>query len=259
MTPGAQRGVFLIAVLLTLGLAAFFGLIVAQPVLIGSLVGDPSGGHIGGHFRDPEHRIHDLAFGLLLGTTVIGVLAQVRDPAKNVAGQLMAATPIVALVLATAVTDPRVLSIPWVAIGAPTIVATMLHPHVFRSVNAARPSVPLIGLVAIAAVPLIALALGSISLQRSGSSHHAALGHYGYMAALALTAIGVAAVSSLRLPGWRLSSLVAGSLAALLGVVSLGGLDVEGSLGVVGALLAIAWGAGYIVVAELVRSHRIAP
>jgi hypothetical protein len=73
------------------------------------------------------------------------------------------------------------------------------------------------------------------------------------MAAFAFTVVGVSTVSSLRLPGWRLTAWVAGSLMVMLGVVSLVWLDVEGSLGVFGAMLAIASGAGYVVLAELVR------
>jgi hypothetical protein len=181
------------------------------------------------------------------------VLLQVRSSASNVAAQLMAATGVLAFLLATIATDRRVLSIPWVAVGAPAIVATLLHPHLFRSVRMARLSLPMIVLTAIAAVPFLAFAAGNIALQRSGLGDHAALGHYGYMAAFAFTVIGVAAISSLRLAGWRVTAWVAGSLAVALGVVSLVWLDVEGTLGVFGALLAIAWGAGYVVVAELVR------
>jgi hypothetical protein len=253
MTTRLQRRVFLVVVLVSLGLAALFGLIVAQPVLIGGLAGDPSGGHIGEHFRQPHHRIHDLAFGLLLGTTAVGMLAQVRAPAQNVAGQLMAATPILALLLAALATDPRVLSIPWVAVGAPTIVATMLHPHLFRSVGTARPSRPMIVVAAIAAVPLLAYALSNIGLQRSGPGDHAALGHYGYMAAFAFTIFGAALVSSQRLAGWRVVAWVAGVLAVLLGASSLVFPDVEGALGTFWALAAIAWGAAYATVAEIVR------
>jgi hypothetical protein len=253
MTLKAQRRVFAVFVLLSLGLAGLFGLIVAQPTWIGGLAGDPTGGHISEHFRQPEHRIHDLAFGLLLGTTVIGLLVQVRTPARNVSGQLMGATPILALMLAVVATGPRVLAIPWVAVGAPTIVATMLHPDLFRSIKAVRPSRRMIFVVAIGAVPSLALASGSIGLQRSGLGDHAALGHYGYMAAFALTVIGVSVMSSLRFAGWRLTAWVGGSLAIVLGVVSLVWLDVEGSLGVLGGLLAIAWGAGYTAVAELVH------
>lgn len=252
MTLTVQRRVFLVVVLLSLGLAAFFGVIVAQPALIGGLAGDPSGGHIGEHFREPHHRIHDLAFGLLLGTTTIGMLVQVRAPARNVAGQLMAATPTIALLLATLATDRRVLSIPWVAVGAPTIVATLLHADLFRS-GRPRLSRPMIALVAVAAVPLLALALSNIGLQRSAPGDHAALGHYGYLAAFALTIVGIGVVSSLRLAGWRLSVWIAGLLAVALGVASLALPDVEGALGTVWAVSAMAWGAGYIAVAEIVR------
>jgi hypothetical protein len=221
--------------------------------LIGGLAGDPSGGHIGQHFREPHHRIHDLAFGLLLGTTAIGAFVQLRAPAKNVAGQLMAAIPIVALLAAAIATDRRVLAIPWVAVGAPTIVATLLHPDLFRSLGLTRPARPMIVLVAIAAVPLLAFALNNIGLQRSGANDHAALGHYGYMAAYGFTVVALGVVSSLRLEGSGLVARVAGALAVFLGVASLVFPDVEGSLGATWPLVTIAWGLGYIAVAEIVR------
>jgi hypothetical protein len=253
MTPRVQGRLFMAVVLVTLGLAALFGLIVARPALVGGPAGDPSGGHIAEHFRQPHHRIHDLAFGLLLGTTVLGMLAQVRAPARNVAGQLMAATPILALLLATLATDPRVLSIPWVAVGAPTIVATLLHPALFRSFGTRRPSRPMIALITVTAIPLLAYALSNIALQRSGPGDHAALGHYGYMAAFAFAVVGVGLVSSLRLPGWRLATPVTGALAVLLGSASLVWPDVDGALATAWALAAIAWGAVYVSVGEIVR------
>ncbi len=248
-----QRAVFSVVVLVSLGLAALFGLIVAQPALIGGLAGDPSGGHIGQHFREPEHRVHDLAFGLLLATTAVGMVVQVRWSAKNVAGQLMAVTPILALVLAAVVTDRRVLAIPWVVVGAPTIVATMLHPRIFGSAGRTRVAPALMALIAIAAVPLVALALSNIGLQRSGTGDHAALGHYGYMAAFGLTILGVGTTSSLRLAGWRLTAWVTGALAILMGTASLVFADVEGSFGPAWALAAVGWGAVFIAVAEALR------
>lgn len=253
MTLRVQGRVFRVVILLTLALVAFFGVIVAQPALIGGLAGDPSGGHIGQHFREPHHRIHDLAFGLLLGTTAIGAFVQLRAPGKNVAGQLMAAIPIVALVLAAVAGDRRVLAIPWVAVGAPTIVATLLHPDLFRSISRIRPAGSMVALVAIAALPLLAFALSNIGLQRTGANDHAALGHYGYMAAYALTVVAVGIVSSLRLEGWTLVARIAGALAVFLGVASLVFPDVEGSVGTVWAAAAIGWGVGYIAVAEIVR------
>jgi hypothetical protein len=252
MTLRVQRRVFSIVVIVTLGLFAFFAVVVAQPSFIGGIAGDPSGGHIGEHFREPHHRIHDLAFGFLLGTTAVGMLVQVRAPAKNVAGQLMAAIPILGLLLVAIVSDRRVLSVPWVAVGAPTIVATLLHPDLFRSGRMVRLSRPMIVLVAVAALPLLAFVLNNIGLQRDGSSDHAALGHYGYMAAFGITIVGLGVVSSLRLAGWRLAAWATGSLAALLGIASLAFPDIEGRLAMEGALAAIAWGAAYISVAELV-------
>jgi hypothetical protein len=117
----------------------------------------------------------------------------------------------------------------------------------------------MIVLVAVAALPLLAFALNNIVLQRDGSSDHAALGHYGYMAAFGITIVGLGVLSSLRLAGWRLVAWATGSLPALLGIASLAFPDVEGRLAMEGALAAIAWAAAYISVAELVgRGDRTA-
>lgn len=43
--------------------------------------------------QEQSHRVHDLTYGLLFTTTVVGVIVQARRPAGNVAGMLMALTP----------------------------------------------------------------------------------------------------------------------------------------------------------------------
>ena len=252
---GGRRIAFLVAVLVTLGLAAFFGLIVWQPALIGGLIGQETGGHISLHLREPQHRIHDLTFASLLGTAVVGMLAQLRKPAKNVASQAMALIPFVGLVLALALTNAWVLSIPWVVVGASTLLAATLHPagpNIFRSLRVSRLNRAMLALV-IAAVPLLALAFTNIVLQRAGPSDHALLGHYGYLAALGFTIIGVGLLASLRPAGWRLTAWVAGLLPALLGIGSLAFPDVDSRLDPVWALAAIAWGGVFVAAAELAR------
>jgi hypothetical protein len=99
-----RRRAFLIVVVLALALAAFFGAVLVRPDVFLGLVG-AQGGHISEHFRQPAHRTHDLTFSLLLGTGVVGIVAQLRGPSKNVAGQLMALIPFVGLALAAAVTN----------------------------------------------------------------------------------------------------------------------------------------------------------
>lgn len=50
---------------------------------------------------------------------------------------------------------------------------------------------------------------------------HRFMGHYGFIAALAFTIIGVGLLASLRADGWRVPAWVAGSLAVALGITSI--------------------------------------
>jgi hypothetical protein len=243
-----RRGVFLVVVLLSLGLAGLFGgmvvLMNVQPGFMGM-----------SHFTEAHHRIHDLTFALLNGTAVVGMLAQLRAPTRNVAGQLMALVPFAALMLSVALTNTWVLSPPWLLVGASTVLATMFHPagDPLRSFRASRVDRLMLALVAIAAVPLLAFAATSVGLQRSGPSDHALAGHYGFMAALSFTVIGVGLLASARPDGWRITAWVAGLLPIVLGVASLLSPDVDSSLELVWALASIGWGVAFVAVPELTR------
>lgn len=241
------RTAFGFTVLATLGASGLFALMVLimqfQPGFMGMA-----------HFTEHHHRVHDLTFSFLLGTAIVGLLAQLRAPLRNVAGQLMALIPFVSLTLIVAVTNTAVLSIPWMVVGAFTLLATTLHPAgrgLLKSFNLSRVDRAMLGLLAIAAIPLLAWAATNIGLQRSAADDHAALGHYGFLAAFSLTVIGVGLLASLRLDGWRLAAWVAGVLLALAGLASLVFADVASSLETVWALAAIAWGISFVAAAEL--------
>ncbi len=248
-----RRRVFSLAVVLTIGLAGLFGVMVLlmnlQPGFMGMSL-----------FSEAHHRIHDLTFAVLNGTAVVGMLAQLRVPTRNVASQLMALIPFAALMLAVALTNTWVLSPPWLAVGASTVLATMFHPagDPLRSFSAARLDRAMLTLVGAAAVPFLAFAWTNIGLQRAGPSDHALLGHYGYMAALSFTVIGVGLLASARPDGWRLTAWVAGLLPAFLGLASLMFPDNNGSLLLPWALAAIAWGIAFVAVAERRRPGGIA-
>jgi preprotein translocase subunit SecG len=248
--------VFALVVLVTLGVFGLIGLVLFQPDLSAGLLGQEMAGHISGHFRSPHHRVHDLTFSFLIGTAVVGMLAQVRRPSENVAGQLMALIPWVALVLAFTLADRWVPFAPAPILGALTLIAAILHPtrrNFFGSFSVRRVNRVMLALVIIAAVPLLAFASIKIGLQRTATNDHAALGHYGFMAAFSFTVIGVGLLASLRPDGWRLTAWIAGLLPALLALASLVYPDVDSSLGLVWALAAVAWGVGFVAAAELTR------
>ncbi len=258
---GWRRRVFTLVVVVTLGLFGLVGVVLLQPGLIGGLQlhGQNIAAHISGHFRIPHHRIHDLTFSFLIGTAGLGMLAQLRMPSENVAGQVTALVPWAALGLASALTNTPVRFAPAPILGALTVIATILHPtgrDFFRSFGISRVNWVMLVLVIIAAVPLLAFAFTNIELQRTVTSDHAQLGHYGFMAAFSFTVIGVSLLSSLRPDGWRLTAWVVGLLPALLGLASMVFLDVDSSLGLVWGLASIAWGASFVATAELTRSRR---
>jgi peptidoglycan/LPS O-acetylase OafA/YrhL len=247
---------FTLALLLTLMAAGFNGVMVFLMMLDVDL---PGAFARMTHFQEPHHRIHDLTFGFLFIPALVGIFAQLRRPAENVAGQLMALIPTVSLLvvlLATALAgDTRVLQPPWVTVGAAALIALGLHPaghDFFGSFRVSRANRVMVALVVVAAVPLLLLAASNIELQVSVADDHAAAGHYGFMAAFGLAVGGVGLLASLRPDGWRLTAWVAGLLPALLGFVSLV-YPISSSLTLPWALAAIAWGVAFVVTAERVR------
>lgn len=249
---GWRRVLFFLVVLLTLGLAGTFAGMVALMNLRPGFMGMA-------HFSEPHHRIHDVTFALLNGTVVVGMLAQLRAPVRNIAGQLMALVPFAALSLGVALTNTSVLSPPWLLVGASAVLAMMFHPagDPLRSFSRARLDPLMLALVAVAVGPLLAFALTNIGLQRAGLTEHALMGHYGFMAAFSFMVIGVGLLSSAGPDGWRLTAWVAGALPIVVGLASLVYRDVDSRLSVEWALAAIAWGIAFIAAAEYRdRRHR---
>ena len=246
---------FTVTVLVTLAVAGLIGLMtlvmVVQPGFMGMA-----------HFSGTDHRIHDLTYGFLFTTAVVGILAQLRRPSKNVAGMLMALIPWVALLLAAVLsTDAGVmLSTERLLVAAGTVIAALLHPaerDFFRSFGISRVNWVMLVLVVIAAVPLLAFASTNIGLQRTVTDDHAGMGHYGFMAAFGFAVIGVGLLASLRPGGWRLTAWMAGLLPALLGLASVMYPDASSSLGLISAFAAIAWGAVFIAIAELTKDAEL--
>jgi hypothetical protein len=249
---GSRRAAFSLVVLVTLGLVAFIGVVLVKPTLVTELLGHDMAGHISQHFRQPHHRVHDLTFSFIFGTAVVGMLAQLRRPSENVAAQLMALVPWVALGLASALSVTWIRFAPAPILAALTLLAIILHPtggNFFRSFSMSRLNRVMLGLVIMAAAPLVAFAATNIRLQATAPNDHAALGHYGFMAAFSFTVIGVGLVASLRPDGWRLTAWVAGFLPALLGLTSLVFPDVDSNLGLGWAIAAIVWGVVFVAAA----------
>ena len=251
--------VFALYLLVTLGYAAFIGLMVAQMTWRLDIF-LPGGFGQMTHGASGPHRVHDLTFAFLMTTGVVGILAQLRRPSKNVAGMVMALIPFAALALAGILAGEFEIVArrnPARAIGPIAAVAALLHPtgrSLFRSFRIARVNWIMVALVGVAGVPFLRFASTNIRLQGNVPDEHFFQGHYGFMAAFAFTVIGVGLLASVRPDGWRLTAWVAGILPALLGLTSLVYPDASSSLDLGWALAAIAWGAVFIAVAEVTKN-----
>ncbi|MGH3442332.1 MAG: hypothetical protein ACRDUY_09890 [Nitriliruptorales bacterium] len=251
---------FTLALVITLAAAAFNGLMVLLMALrLDFLLPGPFAQM--GHFTESHHRIHDLTFAFLFVPTLVGILAQLRRPSRNVAGMLMALIPSIGLLLVVLLTavaygNARTLQPPWLTVMAGAVVALVLHPagrDFFLSFTRSRISRTMLAMTAGASVPLLTLAVRSIVLQGTVGDDHAAAGHYGFMTAFAFTVIGVALLATLRPDGWRLTAWVGGLLPLLLGVASLTYPTASSSLSLPWALSTIAWGTGFVAAAESAR------
>lgn len=238
--------IFAFYALSTLVVAGIIGLITFDVIDLGMT-----------HFGQSAHRTHDVTYGLLFTTLVVGVLAQLWRPHRQVAGMVMALLPVAALLLAGALAndvDAVFEFNPLRYAAALAAVAALVHPAgraFFRSFNIARLNRPLIALVAIAAIPLLGYASTNIDRQQTVTDAHRFTGHYGFMAAFSFTVIAVGLLASLRLDGWRLPAWVAGLLPVAVGITSILYPDAASSLDTTWALAAIGWGIAFVGAAEV--------
>jgi hypothetical protein len=267
-TSGTARTspAFVVALGLTLAAAGFNALMVGLMALrLDALLPGPFAQM--GHFTEPHHRVHDLTFGLLFLPSVLGLVAQFRRPAANVAGMLMTLVPPAALLAVLVLTvvqggNTAVLQPPWMIVMAGALLATALHPagsDFFRSFRLSRLNPALLALVAVAAVALLPFTSTNIGLQASVPDDHAAAGHYGFMAAFALATLGLGVLASLRPDGWRLTAWNAGLLPMLIGATSLIYPGAMSSLAPPWALAAITWAAVFVAAAELSQGRQPTP
>lgn len=208
------------------------------------------------HFGEASHRTHDVAYGGLFTTLVLGIVVQLRHPERNVAGMVMALVPSASLLLAALLVDDldRVFEFnPLRYAAAVAAVTALLHPSgrtFFRSFRLRSMSWPMAAMVAAAAVPLLVFASRNIELQqRAVNDVHRFMGHYGFMSALAFTIVGVGILASLRPAGWQVTACVSALLVAVLGVTSLLYPDAVSSVATGWAVAALAWAGSFATVA----------
>lgn len=236
-------------VLLAVLLFLHFG---ERPEMLGFLI--TAFGDVGAEMA--SHEMHMFAQGVFAWLIVAAVLANLRRATRQVGaawayglGTVLAFT----LVVVFADLPPEVVPILIAAIGI-AIVAFLAHPSTVRAKfsTVARPSRTLLGLTAIAAVPLFVYAAGQLNthLGSGPGDEHFTFGHWVIMAVVAVLPVALAVLAGVKVPGWRFPLWAAGLMVAALGVGSLG-ISAVSQFSTLWALLAIVWGGAFVAAGEL--------
>jgi hypothetical protein len=237
-----------------------------------------------------SHRIHLVVFGWVFVLSFVGLLAHVRRPETKIAQMYQVLIAIGLLAATTIIVDRLVDPIVIAFLVMPPLLVA-LHPNrpgVLRpSINTSR---TLMALALVAIIPLlvdsfvqfrIGLEASRVAPQilegidedlseeefekefnaaarRATDSAQEAeeVAHYGHwsaMGAFNLVIGGLAMMAALRPTGWRFAAWSAGLSAVLFGAASVANPGDASALNGYWSVLAIAWGVGFIVIAEATR------
>jgi len=239
-----------------------------------------------------SHRVHLISFGWIFVLSFIALLAQLRRPETKVTQMYQVLLAIEVLAVTTIIVD-RAIDPIVIAFMILPVVLFLLHPNrsgLLRPLK--HPNRTLMALALVAAVPLVVDAtvqfrtgleaariagpifeelekqpdltedefereLNAAARRATDSpekaeqaAHHF---HWSAMGAFSLIIGALALVAALRSTGWRLTAWSAGLSAVLFGAASIANQGDASALNGYWSLLAIAWGTGFILVAEATR------
>jgi hypothetical protein len=203
--------------------------------------------------HEGAHLVHDLTHAahavLMLGPALLAILLG-RGHAAAPLTLLAAFLLTLPVALRGQVMTPAQATVPVLVLA----LVVALHPDRARPFAAARPSAVLLALAAALAVPLTVFASEQLQLQSvlPDTEPHAALGHWGGMAFVAVSLLCLAFLAAVRTPGWRIPLYSGAAAATVVAVASLLRPGVPSSLGTGGAVGVLAAAAVYAVTAELI-------
>ena len=271
LDPGPRNRLFAFRILVVL-FAVFHLFMTPLPFLVLAFFIDANPNGI-------SHQVHELCFGALFAMTFVGLLSQLRNPERKIAGMFQVMLPIFITVPLTLIVNQFI---------DPTIPVFLVLPLVLLWLHPARtpdwrPSVVLVVLAGIAAVPLIVFAVDQLAtgiraastggdilremdpdatereivreLEAAGIPRAERIevlhfGHWVGMGGFALSIVGISVLGALRPRGWR---LLIWSAAAALSVYALASLRYPSDASALSGLwagLALAWAVLFVMMAE---------
>ncbi|MDQ6711617.1 MAG: hypothetical protein M3Z28_00285, partial [Candidatus Dormibacteraeota bacterium] len=194
-----------------------------------------------------------LSHGALAGIIItVGLLVQLRSPARKIAGVQQAVLGILAFLITALIggrQEPLQESLLFLAAMA---ILVTLHPARQEFLKpGARLSPAMAAISVLGAIPAIGYAVSMLVQARQfvGPPHHA--DRFAEMAAAAIAIVLVGMLASLKSQGWRIAAWSAGAASIVVGMASVVFPDAPGAVGRVWGTLAVGAGVLFLVLAEL--------
>lgn len=223
-------------------------------------------------FYELPHRLHDFAAGLGWWPIIAGLVAHVYASRRWPAAIMVALWGILSILIAIVLTGGYEL-LPIIAfVGVPILLATLLHPSglaLLGGLTDSRPNRLLLGLVVVAAIPLLAFAAHQVGLQtgaieaahaHAGGGHdaevhqqHIEFHHFMFVTQWAVGAVGLGLLASLQPAGWRLAAWLAAAMVAVFAMAGLLAPSAASNPGFLWNLGAIVWALVFVSAAAMER------
>jgi len=202
------------------------------------------------------HQLHEIAGSAFFWSFIVAMIYTVIRPSRSISALRQALAVLAAFVLILLASLSGNLMGPLVMMSLLFVLAVAtaaLHPvrhEVLRL--SGRVQRWLLGLTAVAAVPLLPYALNQLQTQIGASpgDPHAEVGHWTIMSGYALAIVICGVLASLRSAGWRIPAWGAGGLAVLFGLASILMPAQASSVGATWGIGAVIWGALFVAAAE---------
>lgn len=199
------------------------------------------------------HRLHLMGTAAIVAVFLLGLFAQAYHPRKRIASMWGAFLTILIVSLGTVglgVGRPEEV-LPFLLLTSIALVAHPAGRNVLRRGDSYSPA--LLGLLAIAAVPLVWFAVNQLSLSTSTTDSHAIAGHYVMIVGLVMAPLAYGIFAGLGFAGWRLASWLAALPIAYYGLLAFSFPTQSSSAGVVWGALALIWAIAFVATAEYSR------
>lgn len=208
------------------------------------------------------HQLHETLASAFFWSLIAGMLFTVVRPAQTIGAlrQTLAMLAAFLLLLLAGFSDNLMGPLVMMSILFVLAVATAaLHParhKILRREGRLQPL--LLGLAAVAAIPLLSYALNQLQIQigSNPADAHAEVGHWMIMSAYGVAIVLYGLLASLRSPGWRVPAWSAGILAVLFGLASILMPAQASSVGATWGAAAIVWGVLFVAAAEWTAARR---